>query len=92
MTRVALKFTPVLLNATCCHTHAHCGHVTVMIMVVTMTMTTMIMIIMIAGRPLRVIKNKYNDEWAAKEVEMRELLKKGKVPVQAMLEQGKLKV
>ena len=44
-----------------------------------------------SGRPLRVIKNKYNDEWAANEGKMRELLDKGIVPVQHEIAEGRLK-
>ena len=44
-----------------------------------------------SGRPLRVIKNKYNDEWAAREADMKELLAKGIVPVQHEIAEGRLK-
>jgi len=40
------------------------------------------------GRPLRVIKNKLNDEWANKEAEMRHLLSTGVVPIQQMMQDG----
>ena len=42
------------------------------------------------GRPLRVIKNKYNDEWANREAEMRELLGKGIEPIQQAMRDGKI--
>lgn len=37
-----------------------------------------------SGRPLRVIKNPLNESWAQREGEMRELLKKGVVPIVSM--------
>ena len=40
------------------------------------------------GRPLRVIKNKSNDDWANRESEMRELLGKGIVPIGEMMKTG----
>jgi NAD(P)H-dependent flavin oxidoreductase YrpB (nitropropane dioxygenase family) len=42
------------------------------------------------GRPLRVIKNKLNDEWARKEGEMRELLGQGKIPIAEMMKSGEV--
>ena len=44
-----------------------------------------------SGRPLRVIKNTYNDQWAADEGKMRELLDQGIVPVQHEMKEGRLK-
>jgi NAD(P)H-dependent flavin oxidoreductase YrpB (nitropropane dioxygenase family) len=42
------------------------------------------------GRPLRVIKNKSNDDWANREAEMRELLAKGIVPIGEMMKTGEV--
>jgi NAD(P)H-dependent flavin oxidoreductase YrpB (nitropropane dioxygenase family) len=42
------------------------------------------------GRPLRVIKNKYNNDWARREPEMRALLAKGTIPVYQDMADGKL--
>ena len=41
-----------------------------------------------SGRPLRVIKNEMNDYWAQNEVEMRDLLGKGVVPISHVYKSG----
>ena len=42
------------------------------------------------GRPLRVIKNKYNDKWAKQESKMRSLLAKGVIPIQQAMKEGEV--
>ena len=42
------------------------------------------------GRPLRVIKNKYNDKWAKQESKMRSLLAKGIIPIQQAMKEGEV--